>query len=92
MDECDAKSHNCSAYAMCNNTDASYNCICNSGYYGAGFECHGMKKKEKEKKKRGRKTNERKKIKEGRGVYSIYIYFLSLNNSRKSEILNINFT
>ena len=27
---------------MCNNTMGSYNCSCNSGYEGNGFNCTGM--------------------------------------------------
>ena len=31
----------CHANAICNNTDGSYICTCDSGYSGDGFTCNG---------------------------------------------------
>ena len=31
--------NNCSANATCTNTDGSYNCSCDEGYEGDGFNC-----------------------------------------------------
>ena len=38
-DECKDGTHMCSANATCINTDGGYNCSCNSGYKGDGFNC-----------------------------------------------------
>merc|ERR1711976_385607 len=38
-DECDLGTHNCSDNAMCVNTDAGYNCTCNTYFEGDGFTC-----------------------------------------------------
>ena len=35
-DECINKTNICDTNAKCNNTDGSYTCTCNSGYYGNG--------------------------------------------------------
>lgn len=42
FDECGNQTDNCSPLATCTNTDGSYNCSCNSGYFGTGFVCEGM--------------------------------------------------
>jgi len=39
IDECAEGKHNCSATAVCKNTEGSYNCTCNPGYYGDGTYC-----------------------------------------------------
>ena len=31
----------CDARATCNDTDGSFDCACNAGYYGDGFNCTG---------------------------------------------------
>ena len=36
INECAKGTHTCSADAVCNNTNGSYNCTCNPGYYGDG--------------------------------------------------------
>ena len=41
VDECTAGTANCDADATCTNTDGGYNCTCNSGYSGDGFNCTG---------------------------------------------------
>ena len=41
IDECVDNLHNCDDNAYCNNTVASYNCTCNIGYHGSGFNCTG---------------------------------------------------
>ena len=33
----------CHANATCNNTEGSYTCTCNSGYYGDGVSCNGRR-------------------------------------------------
>ncbi|XP_033106654.1 fibrillin-1-like [Anneissia japonica] len=38
-DECDLQTHECDANAQCENTIGSYDCTCNEGYSGDGFEC-----------------------------------------------------
>ena len=45
VDECAENSHSCHGNAYCNNTVGSYNCTCNSGYSGNGFNCTGKKYK-----------------------------------------------
>ena len=39
FDECEIKTHNCSANAVCNNTKRSHNCTCKPGYSGNGQIC-----------------------------------------------------
>ena len=40
LDECiDSPCH---VNASCDNTMGSFNCVCNPGYTGSGFECDGM--------------------------------------------------
>jgi len=40
INECDDPStHDCHDVATCTNTDGSYTCACDSGYYGDGFTC-----------------------------------------------------
>ena len=41
INECAKGTHTCSADAVCNNTNGSYNCTCNPGYYGDGWVCQG---------------------------------------------------
>ena len=41
IDECSTNSHSCDVNAVCNNTDGSYICACNSGYSGDGNTCTG---------------------------------------------------
>ena len=43
IDECLTELHNCDDNAYCNNTIGSYNCTCNKGYEGSGFNCTGTK-------------------------------------------------
>ena len=43
VNECVTNQHTCSPHATCINTPGSYNCTCNSGYYGNGFNCTGIK-------------------------------------------------
>ena len=33
----------CHANATCDNTEGSYTCTCNSGYYGDGVSCNGRR-------------------------------------------------
>ena len=40
-DECLDNSHICHADAVCTNTKGSYNCTCNNGYEGDGYNCSG---------------------------------------------------
>lgn len=39
VDECSHKTHVCSAYAVCRNTEGSYDCSCKEGYTGDGRIC-----------------------------------------------------
>jgi len=39
IDEC--AMNICSEHAACNNTEGSFNCSCNIGYHGDGFNCSG---------------------------------------------------
>ena len=39
IDECVLGVHNCSVDANCTNTVGSFNCSCNSGYFGDGVNC-----------------------------------------------------
>ena len=42
IDECKAaEAHNCSVNAFCNNTESAYNCTCEPGYLGDGWNCTG---------------------------------------------------
>ena len=45
INECATGTHNCSADAVCNNTEGSYNCSCKPGYYGDGRDCEPRKVK-----------------------------------------------
>ena len=40
VDEC-ITGHNCNSNANCTNTIGSYNCSCNDGFEGNGFNCSG---------------------------------------------------
>ena len=42
FDECGNHTDSCSSVATCENTVGSYNCSCNIGYVGDGFECEGI--------------------------------------------------
>ena len=40
VDECvSPEMNNCSRFAICLNTNGSYNCVCTHGYTGDGFDC-----------------------------------------------------
>ena len=41
IDECQTGAHRCQADATCINTVGGYNCTCNPGYGGDGFNCTG---------------------------------------------------
>ena len=41
VDECVDGTHQCSSDAVCVNTEGSYNCTCNPGYEGDGYNCTG---------------------------------------------------
>ena len=40
IDECQEK--RCGTNATCNNTEGSFRCTCNIGYYGDGYNCTGI--------------------------------------------------
>ena len=42
IDECTRKLDRCQEDASCTNTKGSYNCSCDAGYSGDGFNCSGM--------------------------------------------------
>ena len=39
VDECEAGTHTCDENAECTNTEGSFNCTCQSSYFGDGFDC-----------------------------------------------------
>ena len=41
--ECTLGTHNCHNNATCNNTQGSFTCACNTGYFGNGVNCTGRK-------------------------------------------------
>ena len=41
IDECARKLDRCQEDASCTNTKGSYNCSCDAGYSGDGFNCTG---------------------------------------------------
>lgn len=41
IDECETDTDNCDVNAHCNNTKGSFQCTCNTGYYGDGVLCGG---------------------------------------------------
>ncbi len=43
VDECSAEITPCSPNAACLNSDGSFSCTCNSGYFGDGYSCEGTK-------------------------------------------------
>jgi len=46
IDECLTNNGECDVHAICSNTIGSYNCTCNPGYSGNGFECYPCYKNE----------------------------------------------
>ena len=40
-DECDLGTHVCHSAATCTNTVGSYDCECELGYFGDGYDCTG---------------------------------------------------
>lgn len=42
IDECEDM-HNCNENANCTDTIGSFTCTCNSGYFGDGISCEGIK-------------------------------------------------
>ena len=42
VNECTENTHSCDGNASCTNTIGSYNCMCNFGFEGDGFNCTGM--------------------------------------------------
>jgi EGF domain len=45
IDECTSGNATCSQFANCTNTEGGYNCSCNYGFTGDGFNCTGTKNK-----------------------------------------------
>jgi len=41
INECATGTHNCSDYAVCNNTKGGHNCTCKKGFIGDGVNCTG---------------------------------------------------
>lgn len=41
INECERDTHECHDNATCTNTIGDYNCTCNVGFSGDGFECEG---------------------------------------------------
>ena len=39
INECDTGDHKCHKKAKCSNTNGSFNCSCETGYYGDGITC-----------------------------------------------------
>ena len=42
IDECSGGTDECHIDASCNNTIGGYDCTCNDGFFGDGFNCTGM--------------------------------------------------
>lgn len=42
IDECSTDSNECHINATCTNTEGSYNCSCDLGFTGDGFNCTSM--------------------------------------------------
>ena len=43
INECNLANNDCNQNADCTNTDGSYVCSCNTGYYGDGKTCDGSR-------------------------------------------------
>jgi hypothetical protein len=41
IDECEPAMHECDGNATCNNTRGGYNCSCDNGFSGNGYDCEG---------------------------------------------------
>ena len=39
IDECAEKRHDCSQFAECRNTVGGFQCACNAGFHGDGWDC-----------------------------------------------------
>ena len=42
INECELGSHNCSDNASCSDNEGGFNCTCNDGFIGDGWNCSGM--------------------------------------------------
>jgi len=41
IDECSTNNGGCDINSNCTNTQGSFSCACNNGYFGNGFNCDG---------------------------------------------------
>ena len=41
IDECEVGTDTCDNHATCTNTDGSFTCTCNTGFFGDGYQCEG---------------------------------------------------
>ena len=44
LNECELQENHCDSNARCINTNGSFKCHCNDGYFGDGFHCSGVNK------------------------------------------------